>query len=129
MILILGGNGQLGQELARAAALQGVPATALSRAQLDIANRSDVASVLTHTRPALVVNAAAYTKVDLAETNEEEARRANEIGPMVLAAACDAERVPMVHVSTDCVFDVASTPSVQCRPQTPSLTPGSPLED
>ena len=113
MILILGGNGQLGQELARAAALQGMPATALSRTQLDIANRSDVASVLTHTRPALVVNAAAYTKVDLAETNEEEARRANEIGPTVLAAACVAERVPMVHVSTDCVFDGSKEGSYQ----------------
>ena len=105
MILILGGNGQLGQELARAAALQGIPATAPSRGQLDIANSSDVASVLTHIRPALVVNAAAYTKVDLAETNVEEAKRANEIGPTVLAAACVAERVPMVHMPTDCVFD------------------------
>jgi dTDP-4-dehydrorhamnose reductase len=105
VILILGGNGQLGQELARAAALQEMPATALSRAQLDIANSSDVASVLTHIRPALVVNAAAYTKVDLAETNVEEARRANKIGPTVLAAACAAVQVPIVHVSTDYVFD------------------------
>ena len=115
MILILGGNGQLGQELARAAALQGMPATAPSRGQLDIANSSDVASVLTHIRPALVVNAAAYTKVDLAETNVEEAKRANEIGPTVLAAACVAERVPMVHVSTDCVFDGSKNAATRRR--------------
>ena len=89
MILVLGGNGQLGQELARAAALRQIPATVLSRAQLDIANSSEVASVLSRIRPALVVNAAAYTKVELAETNVEEARRTNEIGP---AVACQQLR-------------------------------------
>jgi dTDP-4-dehydrorhamnose reductase len=52
-----------------------------------------------------LVNAAAYTKVDLAEMNVEDARRTNEIGPVVLAAACAAAHVPMVQVSTDYVFD------------------------
>ena len=52
-----------------------------------------------------MVNAAAYTKVDLAETNIEEARRVNEIGPAVLATACAAARVPVIHLSTDYVFD------------------------
>ena len=51
------------------------------------------------------MNAAAYTKVDLAETKVEEARRANEIGPAVLAAACAAAQRALVHVSTDYVFD------------------------
>jgi dTDP-4-dehydrorhamnose reductase len=105
VILISGGLGQLGQELARAAALRRIPATALSRAQLDIANSSDVSSALSYIRPAIVVNAAAYTKVDLAETNIEEARRVNEIGPAVLASACAAARVPVIHLSTDYVFD------------------------
>jgi dTDP-4-dehydrorhamnose reductase len=85
VILISGGLGQLGQELAHAAALRRIPATALSRAQLDIANSSDVTSALSYIRPTIVVNAAGYTKVDLAETNVEEARRVNEIGPAVLA--------------------------------------------
>lgn len=105
MILISGGLGQLGQELARAAALRRIPATALSRAQLDITNSSEVASALSYIRPAIVVNAAAYTKVDLAETNVEEARWINEIGPAVLASACAAARVPVIHLSTDYVFD------------------------
>ena len=48
-------------------------------------------------RPVLVVNAAACTKVDLAETNAEEARRTNEIGPTVLAAACAARMHPWCH--------------------------------
>jgi len=84
VILISGGLGQLGQELARAAALRRIPATALSRAQLDIANSSAVASALSYIQPAIVVNAAAYTKVDLAETNIEEARRVNRLAPQCL---------------------------------------------
>ena len=56
-----------------------------------------------------MVNAAAYTKVDLAETNVEEARRDNEVGPAVLASACAVAGVPMVHISTDYVFDGAIT--------------------
>jgi dTDP-4-dehydrorhamnose reductase len=64
-----------------------------------------VAQALSRIRPGLVVNAAAYTKVDLAETNVEEARRSNEIGPAVLARACADAHLPMVHISTDYVFD------------------------
>ena len=105
MILVFGGNGQLGQELARAAALQAIPIATLSRAEVDIAEGSAVASALSRIKPTLVVNAAAYTKVDLAETNVEEARRANEIGPAVIASACADAHLPMVHISTDYVFD------------------------
>jgi dTDP-4-dehydrorhamnose reductase len=105
VILVLGGNGQLGQELARSAALQSIPLTALSRHQLDIGERSAVTTALTHLKPMLVVNAAAYTKVDLAETNVEDARAANEVGPAVLAGACADAHLPLVHISTDYVFD------------------------
>jgi dTDP-4-dehydrorhamnose reductase len=58
-------------------------------------------------RPALVVNAAAYTKVDLAEKEPDAARLGNEIGPGVIAAACSAARTPLIHISTDYVFDGA----------------------
>jgi len=105
VIVVFGGNGQLGRELARAAALRAIPLTTLSHADVDIAKSSAVASVLSCLKPTLVVNAAAYTKVDLAETNVEEARWANEIGPAVLARACADAQLPMVHVSTDYVFD------------------------
>lgn len=107
MILVLGGNGQLGQALARGAALQATALKALSRYELDIVQRSEVVTALAHFKPKLVVNAAASTKVDLAETNAEEARKANEIGPAVLARACAEARLPMVHISTDYVFDGA----------------------
>lgn len=105
MILVFGGNGQLGQELSRAASSRAAALHALSHAEADIADASAVATALALWKPKLVVNAAAYTKVDLAETEVEEARRGNEIGPGVLAAACAGARVPMVHISTDYVFD------------------------
>ena len=56
-------------------------------------------------RPSLVVNAASYTKVDLAEKEIEAARQGNEVGPAVLGAACAAAGIPLVHISTDYVFD------------------------
>lgn len=105
MILVFGGNGQLGQELSRAAASRGIAMRVLSHAEADIADAAAVAAALARCKPDLVVNAAAYTKVDLAETNVEEARKGNEIGPAVLAGACASAGVPMVHVSTDYVFD------------------------
>jgi dTDP-4-dehydrorhamnose reductase len=105
VIVVFGGNGQLGRELARAAALQSIPIATPAQTEVDIAENAAVASVLSRLKPSLVVNAAAYTNVDLAETNLEAARRANEIGPAVLANACGRAQVPLVHVSTDYVFD------------------------
>lgn len=105
MILVFGGNGQLGQELTRAAAARATVLRALSHAEADIADAAAVATALALWKPSLVVNAAAYTKVDLAETELEQSRHGNEIGPKVLAAACAGVGVPMVHISTDYVFD------------------------
>ena len=105
MILVFGGSGQLGQELTRAAAARNVALLALSRTESDIANPAAVDAAMAQHRPALVVNAAAYTKVDLAESEPEAARAGNETGPANLAAACEAAGIPLVHVSTDYVFD------------------------
>ena len=109
MILVFGGNGQLGQELMRAAASRAISMRTLSRADADISDSAAVTAALSHGKPDLVVNAAAYTKVDLAETNVEDARRDNEVGPAVLAGACAVAGVPMVHISTDYVFDGTTT--------------------
>ncbi len=109
MILLFGGNGQLGQELMRAAAARAISMRTLSRADADISDSAAVTAALAHAKPDLVVNAAAYSKVDLAETNVEEARRDNEIGPAVLASACAVAGIPMVHISTDYVFDGTTT--------------------
>jgi dTDP-4-dehydrorhamnose reductase len=105
MILVFGGNGQLGQELVRSAAESATALAALSRPEADIGDRASVDSALARYRPGLVVNTAAYTKVDLAETEVEAARQGNEIGPGNLAAACAAAAVPLLSISTDYVFD------------------------
>jgi dTDP-4-dehydrorhamnose reductase len=105
MILVFGGGGQLGQELQRDARMQDVALHALDRSQTDIADAAAVEQAVAEFKPQLCVNAAAYTKVDQAETEVEPARRANEIGPGVIAAACAKAEVPLVHISTDYVFD------------------------
>jgi dTDP-4-dehydrorhamnose reductase len=105
VILVFGSGGQLGQELARMAAPREIALTALTHAQTDVSNRSAVAAALTEYRPSLVVNAAAYTKVDRAETETCAALRGNARGPAVLASACAGAEVPLVHISTDYVFD------------------------
>ena len=105
MILLFGANGQLGQEMVRASAARGMSLVALSHAEADIADANAVREAIARHTPALVVNAAAYTKVDLAETDVEAARRGNDIGPALLGEACAATGIPLVHVSTDYVFD------------------------
>ncbi len=105
MILIFGAGGQLGLELQRSAAERAVPYRALTHRDLDIADAGAVSRAFDEIEPTLVVNAAAYTKVDLAEKEVEAARLANETGPAVIAAACAARDAPLIHISTDYVFD------------------------
>ena len=120
MILAFGGNGQLGQELTRAAAASATPLAALSRAQADIADPAAVRDAIARHDPSLVVNAAAYTKVDLAETEIEAAHQGNEIGPVTLSAACASAGVPLIHISTDYVFDgTKQGPYVESDPIAP----------
>lgn len=105
MILVFGGNGQLGRELTKLAASRRAPLVALGRAEADITDSAAVAAALSAHRPLLVVNAAAYTNVDRAESDTAAAAAANATGPAVIAAACARAAVPLVHVSTDYVFD------------------------
>lgn len=105
MILVFGRNGQLARELVRAAAERRSALQALRRAEADIADAAAVAAALERWTPDLIVNAAAYTNVDGAESHETEARHGNETGPAVLAAACAKADIPLIHVSTDYVFD------------------------
>jgi len=106
--LIVFGNGQLGQNLRASARM---PLTVLDRAQADITDAAAVRAALARHRPALVVNAAAYTKVDLAETETEAAFRVNQQGAAIVAEACAEAGVPLIHISTDFVFDGAKTGS------------------
>jgi dTDP-4-dehydrorhamnose reductase len=104
-VILVFGLGQLGHELARMARARDVALAALAHAQADIADAAAVEGAIGRHRPTLVVNAAAYTKVDQAEKEPEAAQRANETGPGTLARACAIAGVPFVHVSSDYVFD------------------------
>lgn len=104
MILVFG-RGQVGEALAEQAAATGLPATVLSHGEADIADPVDVADAIDRTRPAFLVNAAAYTAVDKAESEPGAAHRANAEGPRVIAEAAARRGVPLLHISTDYVFD------------------------
>jgi len=106
-LLVFGADGQLGRELRRATLPDGLSLTALNRRQADITDRAVVREALARARPAVVINAAAYTAVDAAEDAPEAAFAVNRDGPAHLAEACAAAGVPLIHVSTDYVFDGA----------------------
>ncbi len=104
-ILLFGAAGQLGQELLVRAGASKVAVFPRARDEADIADRDAVVAALRATAPHFVVNAAAYTDVDKAESEPHQAWRANAIGPGVLAAACADLGIPLVQLSTDYVFD------------------------
>jgi dTDP-4-dehydrorhamnose reductase len=104
-VLVVGAGGQLGRELQRTAAAAAVDCVPLARAQLDIADAAAVAACLAQLSPRLVINAAAYTAVDKAESEPEAAARGNAQGPGTLALACAEQGIRLIHISTDFVFD------------------------
>lgn len=108
-VLVTGGHGQLGRSVARRAAARGLAVTALDVDQLDITDAAQLARRLDAVAPALVINAAAYTAVDRAEAERERAFAINASGAGLVAEACAARRIPLLHVSTDYVFDGAGT--------------------
>ena len=103
-VTIVGAGGQLGRELARTAG-PGVECLPLARSQLDIANPAAIAESLAELAPQTVINAAAYTAVDKAESEREAAQLANALGPGHLAQVCREQDIRLLHVSTDFVFD------------------------
>ncbi len=111
-VLVVGAGGQLGQELQRTVP-SGVECVSLTRAQLDIADTPDVDKCLSEIAPQLVVNAAAYTAVDTAESEPEAARRGNVEGPATLAQFCARHGVRLIHISTDFVFDGSASQPYQ----------------
>src|SRR5262245_61704812 len=105
-VLILGGEGQVGRALAAAAHRRGIEARSAGRGDCDIADRAAVERAVGWAR--LVVNCAAFTAVDQAETAVAAAYGVNAVGAENVAAACADAGVPLVHLSTDYVFDGAS---------------------
>ena len=102
--LILGGDGQLGRAMSDELARSNTEFISLSHTQLDITNQNDIDSFFTRELPNVVLNAAAWTNVDLAESQEGEAFLINAHGPKLLAEACAKFDAKFVHLSTDYVF-------------------------
>ena len=105
MIAIVGSNGQLGWELVRQGGNFGLKMLALDLAEIDITRPESIAGCLKAGSVQLVINAAAYTAVDLAETEKKRAFEVNRDGPANLAGFCARAGIPLIHVSTDYVFD------------------------
>ncbi|MGZ8293341.1 MAG: dTDP-4-dehydrorhamnose reductase [Telluria sp.] len=103
-ILLTGASGQVGYELQRS--LQGLgEVVAVDRARMDLSKLDQVRDVIRAVRPGLIVNPAAYTAVDKAESEPELARRINAEAPAVMAEEARKLGAAMVHYSTDYVFD------------------------
>ncbi len=109
-VLISGAGGQVGRALLDTAP-EGLALVALSHAELDIGDARAVTSAVHHHAPDLIINTAAYTAVDRAESEPALAQRINAEGPAHLAAAAAERGARLLHVSTDYVFDgTAHTP-------------------
>ena len=118
-VLITGAQGQVGRCLL-ASAPAGVTAVGLTRAQLDVGDAEAVKRTVEQQRPSVIINAAAYTAVDRAETEVDAARRVNGQGPQHLARAAGAHGARLLHISTDFVFDGrASQPYAPDAPTAP----------
>jgi dTDP-4-dehydrorhamnose reductase len=118
-ILLTGRDGQVGWELARLLPALGV-VEAFSRAELDLADPDKIVERVRAVKPDVIVNAAAYTAVDKAETDREQAMLVNAAGPGFLAAEAQARGALLVHYSTDYVFDGTKTsPYVETDPTNP----------
>jgi len=119
-VLTYGASGQLGFELMRQGQAIGFDMHGVAYPQTDITKISQVTSVLADCRPDLVINAAAYTNVDGAESDPELAMAINKQGPANLSRWCFDNKIPMIHISTDYVFDGAKgAPYLESDPVSP----------
>ncbi len=118
-VLVFGQSGQVAREM-QALAQPEIEIVTLSRAQADLSDPAGCSAQIDMQAPDMVINAAAYTAVDNAETEEADAKLINADAPGAMALACAARGVPFVHISTDYVFDgtgqAAWTPDMQTGP-------------
>jgi dTDP-4-dehydrorhamnose reductase len=108
-LLVTGARGQLGQDVCKAATARGLEVSAVDLPELDISRPDAVRACLEATRPEAILNCAAYNAVDRAEIEFHEALLANACGPRNLAVAAERLGVPLMHLSTDYVFDGRAT--------------------
>lgn len=108
-ILITGGDGQLACALRNHLLAHEFQITACSRAEIDITKLSSVKKAIDHYSPDILINTAAYTGVDKAEHEIEQAMGVNHLGAQNLAIACEKYQIPLIHLSTDYIFDGTKT--------------------
>lgn len=104
-ILVLGAQGMLGRALMAEAERRGIEATGLGRQQVDVTDPTAVFIALYHADPAVVINAAGIIPERNTDPTFAEMIRVNAIAPRLIAEECRKRGVPLIHVSTDCVFD------------------------
>lgn len=118
-ILLFGANGQLGSKLKSLLAARGT-VRAIAHSDLDLCDLARLRALILETNPTLIVNAAAYTAVDAAESDAENAQLVNAEAPRVMAEAARERNAFFVHYSTDYVFDgSAPTPYTEASPVSP----------
>lgn len=105
-ILVCGAGGQVGRELVDRAGCRALVGT--TKFDLDITDSVQTRHVIESIRPSIVINVAAYTAVDKAETDAAIAFAINRDGPRILAETCNDAGVPLFHLSTDYIFDGSS---------------------
>jgi dTDP-4-dehydrorhamnose reductase len=116
-ILLVGSRGQLGWELLRATKECGLDCEGLDTPQFDLTDKGAVERMLGREEFSLIINAAAYTAVDKAESERDQAFAVNAEGPRYLALACAKNNMPLIHISTDYVFDGSKkTPYTESDP-------------
>jgi dTDP-4-dehydrorhamnose reductase len=104
-IAVIGANGQIAQSLLMRAPMFGADIVSLARPKLDLSIEGTIFSAIDAIKPDVVVNAGAYTQVDAAEDEPEKANIVNGDGAGYVAAACKKLNIPIIHISTDYVFD------------------------
>jgi dTDP-4-dehydrorhamnose reductase len=104
-ILVLGSKGQLGWELCRLSQTMDVETLPYDLPEFDITDQTQVTELVSSSHASLVINVAAYTAVDRAETEADLAYAVNQKGPAHVADACHQRGIPLIHISTDYVFD------------------------
>lgn len=104
-ILVTGANGQVGREVAELALQSCIPVCGFDRQSLDITQPDQIEAAIVSCKPDFIFNCAAYTAVDKAEDEKELAFAINRDGAQNLANACKHHDIPLLHISTDYVFD------------------------
>ncbi|MFB7637350.1 dTDP-4-dehydrorhamnose reductase [Peribacillus butanolivorans] len=104
-IVITGAGGQLGKELIQLFKEEGYMVFPYTKQQLDITNRTKIKEMIERIQPDYLINTAAFTQVDLCETDKDKAYLINGIGPYYLACEAKEKKVKFFHISTDYVFD------------------------